>query len=365
MAAAIVATAPAAPRAAAQTPGAGDTAPSAAAQASRAETLAAPETLHQGEAGVAWLLSSPAEAGGGAARIADQPLAAVLTVTFSDGRRGAGLPGFRLAARGAEGRGAGGRSVWGAGPDAREASGPVIAFAFAVPVDAAPGKAVLKVSGPDGTPIAVAEATVSATAFPREDIRLTKALTSLRVDPDPMKTEQAVRLQQLLARTDPDAAYLDGGFILPVTTPRVTSRFGTRRLYVYADGGKARSTHYGIDFGCPIGTPVVAAGPGRVAMAEGRIVTGNTVAIEHAPGVYTIYMHLDSMAVEAGELVTRGEPIGEVGMTGLATGPHLHWELRIGETACDPMALLGLDKIPSIHTIDARSRGGDSVSARF
>jgi murein DD-endopeptidase MepM/ murein hydrolase activator NlpD len=71
-------------------------------------------------------------------------------------------------------------------------------------------------------------------------------------------------------------------------------------------------------------------------MARDRIVTGNTVVIEHLPGVFSLYYHLDSIGVDEGDVVEQGERIGTVGMTGLATGPHLHWEIRVGGVPVAP-----------------------------
>lgn len=311
-----------------------------------APSLIVASALRQGEPGVAWLVSRPdsggtAIAGGGS----------TLAVEFADGRLGRPAIGFAPSAGAAEGRSRLGGSVWGAGPSAVEPRPTAIAFVFAVPVDAAVGKALVSAFGPDGKKVAEVRASVAGRAFPREDIRLDTALTGIRIDPDPRKAEQAARYQALLARANPVADYLDGGLSMPVRTRRITSLFGTRRRYLYADGGSDRSTHWGTDFGCPTGTPVFASAPGRIAMAEDRIVTGKTVVIEHAPSVYTIYMHLDSVSVKEGDAVGREREIGKVGATGLATGPHLHWELRIAGEACDPGSFAGLDKIPSIHTI--------------
>jgi len=226
-----------------------------------------------------------------------------------------------------------------------------IQFLISVPAEAPLGTALISVHQPDGTMSGSARFLVSSRAFIQEDLRLDKAMTTLRVVPDPRKTEQAVRYQALLARVDPDAAFFDGSFVMPVQTERRTSLFATRRRYLYSDGSSDVTLHNGIDYGCPVGTPVLAAGSGRVAMAEDRIVTGKTVVLEHLPGTYTIYMHLDSLAVSEGNLIKRGEPIGLTGMTGLATGPHLHWEFRVMGVACDPEAMVGLDKRPVLHTI--------------
>jgi murein DD-endopeptidase MepM/ murein hydrolase activator NlpD len=224
-------------------------------------------------------------------------------------------------------------------------------FLIAVPVDAPVGEAIVSVLRPDGRTVAELRTMVAKRDFMREDIKLSEALTSLRVDADPRKDEQARRLQALLATVDPRAKYLDQDFIRPVAGERRTSFFGDIRRYIYSDNGTAWSIHNGVDYGYPTGTPVWAAGRGRVVLVEDRIVTGRTVVIEHLPGVYTIYMHLDTTSVKTGEHVGREQRIGTIGATGLATGPHLHWELRVSGIACDPEILAGLDKMPRIRTM--------------
>ena len=71
-------------------------------------------------------------------------------------------------------------------------------------------------------------------------------------------------------------------------------------------------------------------------MARSRIVTGDTVVIEHLPGVYSLYYHLDEIFVEEGEEIAVEALIGTVGSTGLATGPHLHWEIRVAGVPVSP-----------------------------
>jgi murein DD-endopeptidase MepM/ murein hydrolase activator NlpD len=102
------------------------------------------------------------------------------------------------------------------------------------------------------------------------------------------------------------------------------------------DGSETPSIHNGRDLWAPTGTPVVAGGKGRVVMARDRMVTGKTVILEHLPGVYTLYYHLDSLLVEEGVVVRAGQEIGTVGSSGLVTGEHLHWELRTGGIPIDP-----------------------------
>lgn len=305
--------------------------------APEAQTLVPPDMVRRGEPAFAVFVP----AGGVAA--ADH----VLTIRYADGAISPGYRGFRLPVAAA----AGGNDIVGTEIPANVRRGPVVLFLISVPVDAALGEATVSVFSPDGRVLAGARFAIVDRTFVREDLWLDAALTALRVDPDPVKAEQAVRYQGILATVNPGAVYLDGGFVRPVASQRQTSMFGMRRRYLYPNGSVDVTVHSGIDYGCPTGTPVVAAAAGRVVMAEDRIVTGKTVVIEHLPGTYTIYMHLSSLAVSAGTLVGRGESIGAVGMTGLATGPHLHWEFRVMGVACDPEALIGLDKMPSIRTI--------------
>jgi murein DD-endopeptidase MepM/ murein hydrolase activator NlpD len=84
-----------------------------------------------------------------------------------------------------------------------------------------------------------------------------------------------------------------------------------------------------------------------VVLARNRIVTGNSVIIEHLPGVYSLYYHLDSIDAAEGAIVAAGERLGLSGATGLATGPHLHWEIRVSGENTDPDILMArpvLDK---------------------
>lgn len=303
-----------------------------------AQTLVPPDVVRRGKP--AFAVFMPAGPGVAAA---DH----VLTIRYADGTMSPGYRGFRLSAATATG----GLDIVGTGLPAAIRRGPFVLFLVSAPVDAALGEATMSVLGSDGQALAGARFTIADRKFIREDLWLDAALTGLRVDRDPAKTEQAVRYQAILSAVHPDAVYLAGGFVRPVTSQRQTSMFGMRRRYLYSDGSVDVTMHSGIDYGCPTGTPIVAAGAGRIVMAEDRIVTGKTVVIEHLPGTYTIYMHMSSIAVSVGALVGRGEPIGAVGMTGLATGPHLHWEFRVMGVACDPEALVGLDKMPSIRTI--------------
>jgi murein DD-endopeptidase MepM/ murein hydrolase activator NlpD len=126
----------------------------------------------------------------------------------------------------------------------------------------------------------------------------------------------------------------------PVASTRRTSFFGDRRVFKYSNGTSDTSIHAGVDYGVPTGTIINACATGKVILARDRIVTGKSVVIEHAPGIYSLYYHLDSIGVQEGSLVYAGALIGFSGSTGLATGPHLHWELRVNTENTDPDAFV-------------------------
>jgi murein DD-endopeptidase MepM/ murein hydrolase activator NlpD len=190
--------------------------------------------------------------------------------------------------------------------------------------------------------------------FRSEEIAFNQALSELLTEPDPGKIQEYRELLALLKASNARSVYHIGTLVVPVDATRRTSGFADRRLYSFSDGGSSRSLHNGIDLAAPVGTPIFASGAGRVVLARQRIISGNSVVIEHLPGVYTLYYHLDDLEVEEGQRLHQGQRIGTVGMTGLATGPHLHWELRVGGVAVDPNVFVAapmIDKTVFSHNI--------------
>lgn len=130
-------------------------------------------------------------------------------------------------------------------------------------------------------------------------------------------------------------------FILPVEGSRPTSVYGDPRRY--APGGRV-SFHEGTDMAVPQGTPVLASNAGIVSVAAEfptYPIKGGLVIIDHGAGLMSYYLHLHRVHVSEGQAVSRGELIGEVGSTGLSTGPHLHWELRIFNQGTNPLSWVG------------------------
>ncbi len=145
------------------------------------------------------------------------------------------------------------------------------------------------------------------------------------------------RVVDLWTQVSPDLLWL-GPFARPIDVQyATTSPFGTRRTYSVSDIG---NFHAGQDFGAGEGVLVTAPAAGIVVLAEPLVVRGNAVILDHGRGIFTGYWHLSEIAVEPGQVLAPGDTIGLVGNTGLSTGAHLHWELRINGVAVDPMQYL-------------------------
>ena len=181
--------------------------------------------------------------------------------------------------------------------------------------------------------------------FRSETLTLTPNMTNIITTQNEQRQIESNRLWQILTTTG-NQVYHTGPFIVPVASTRRTSQFGARRVQVYPDGRRVTTIHAGVDFGGPVagqslqGADVHASGRGMVVLSRMRIVSGYSVIIEHAPGVYTLYYHLDSLVAQEGAVVEAGELIGYVGSTGFSTGAHLHWELRVSTVNTDPDALV-------------------------
>jgi murein DD-endopeptidase MepM/ murein hydrolase activator NlpD len=210
---------------------------------------------------------------------------------------------------------------------------------FAAPSTYDEGEVLVRIRDGDTDVLAEFAVKLREKHFASEKIPLNPSNTALRTVPDPKKTAEAERLRDIISHTG-SAVYAAGPFVPPLAPDtRRTSFFGDRRVYLYSNGKTDTAVHAGIDYGVPIGTEVKACASGRVALARERIVTGGSVVIEHLPGVYSIYYHLDRVIAEEGAMVNEGDLIGLSGATGLATGPHLHWELRVASENTDPDTL--------------------------
>ena len=199
--------------------------------------------------------------------------------------------------------------------------------------DAKP-EAQLEISSPDGS-TAVRTLRVGRRKFPVQRI---DGLPQRQVTPAPEDLRRiradAAAITAVRAR-DSAVPYFASGFARPLMG-RVSGVFGSQRIL----NGEPRSPHGGLDIAAPRGTVVVAAADGIVALADADMFyTGKTVMIDHGHGLASVYAHMQAILVEPGQWVGRGQPIGRVGSSGRATGPHLHWGVSLFSTRLDPALL--------------------------
>ncbi len=171
--------------------------------------------------------------------------------------------------------------------------------------------------------------TVRSVIFPRRHITFSPGTAAL-LDPKLAGEEQA-KLAAALQVLEP-APLWTGSFLIPVIGP-ITSGYGVFSYYQ----GIAQGWHHGVDIAAPEGQVVSAANAGIVRLAEMLPLSGYTVVIDHGMGILTYYMHMSKVDVTPGQRVNKGDLVGLVGSTGLATGPHLHWGVRVNGIYVDPL----------------------------
>ncbi|WP_052761975.1 M23 family metallopeptidase [Aurantiacibacter luteus] len=149
-------------------------------------------------------------------------------------------------------------------------------------------------------------------------------------------TGTATTVRFVSSRPRAGGAVVGGGGLpsgLPVSGARLSSDYGYR---VHPVSGRGAS-HHGVDLAVASGTPVVATSDGVVEMASWWGGYGLMVALDHGGGMETRYAHLSSIAVRPGDRVMQGQVIGRSGSTGNSTGPHVHYEVRMGGQSVDPL----------------------------
>ncbi len=157
---------------------------------------------------------------------------------------------------------------------------------------------------------------------------------------------------EIAARIEADRKAFAMAFAQPGSPPLFSEPFAwPRRARVTAGYGELRtlngvkpSQHYGLDLAGKAGEPVRSANSGRVVLVRDCWASGRTVVVWHGAGLYTTYLHLSRAVVKEGAPVARGQRIGLVGKTGRASGPHLHWGMRVGDLYVDPASVLRLPR---------------------
>jgi murein DD-endopeptidase MepM/ murein hydrolase activator NlpD len=218
-----------------------------------------------------------------------------------------------------------------------------------------------------GTPLAVTardEAGNTATravpaelkprAFPKDTIKVTDALLQAKVPEllpqrnpsQPLidgfvvinrdqRREAEIRKIEIGGKTA-DKPLWDGPFVQPRNT-KVFSNFAETRTYVYDGKTVDTQVHFGFDLASTKQSPVPAANAGQVAFTGPLTIYGNTVIVDHGLGLQTLYAHLSSIDVKAGDAITKGQSLGRSGTTGLATGDHLHFEVLVSGVSVTPI----------------------------
>lgn len=200
----------------------------------------------------------------------------------------------------------------------------------------AAASAVLQVSGP------VACEEILDIALRDYKIQRVEGVPQKTVTPPPEQTERIKRERALVGAAKGQRlqrpALLHSalaGFAWPVQGP-ISGVYGSQRYY----NGEPRSPHYGVDVAVPTGTSVLAPTAGVITLAEPDLFfSGGTVILDHGFGLSSSFLHMSKVLVEVGQEVSAGDPIGEVGATGRATGPHLDWRMSWRQQRVDPQLL--------------------------
>jgi murein DD-endopeptidase MepM/ murein hydrolase activator NlpD len=202
-----------------------------------------------------------------------------------------------------------------------------------------PGAYPVELSGETaaGTPITYQQGiSVQHERYPRAILKVPGRYTA----PSPEELHQIEQDKEIKAQafqTLSAARVWKGSFARPVQA-EISDVFGVQRVF----NGKVQSTHQGLDFRVPPGTPVAAVNRGRIILARPLFFEGNCVVIDHGQGLLTLYLHLSKFLVKEGDAVEKGQPIALSGGTGRATGPHLHLAVRWQGVYLNPAALLSL-----------------------
>ncbi len=165
--------------------------------------------------------------------------------------------------------------------------------------------------------------------FPESTIKVSRMRGQTKAELKRIKDEQA--LVNRIYKENRDAPVMFFGPFKKPLDSKVTSIFGTKRKYVSKDkvNEMRRGQHLGVDFRAAIGTPIPVSNRGKVIFAGDLFYTGGTVIVSHGAGIFTLYCHLSKLRAEKGDLVSQGQIIGEAGMSGRVTGPHLHWGAKV------------------------------------
>jgi murein DD-endopeptidase MepM/ murein hydrolase activator NlpD len=209
-----------------------------------------------------------------------------------------------------------------------------------IDLETKPGKTPWKVGVVDaaGRPRKISGTiVVRSRKFAVQRLSLPRRMVDLDPETERRAVAEAGRLRTLYETLSLERLWR-GRFTRPVGGAGLGVGYGSRRII----NNQTRAPHAGIDFSAELGTPVVAANRGRVALVADFFFAGRLIILDHGLGLYTLYFHLDGVEVAEGAMVERGQTIGTVGATGRATGPHLHFGAQLRRARVDPADLFAL-----------------------
>jgi murein DD-endopeptidase MepM/ murein hydrolase activator NlpD len=195
-----------------------------------------------------------------------------------------------------------------------------------IPLASSPGSHTLEIQGAEALTFNVAEKQYDTQHITIQDTRKVDPLAEDMVRIQRETTEIARTLNQWT-----EQAEVSTEFVQPVEG-QASNSFGARRIF----NNQPRKPHGGMDIAAPDGTPVHAPAPGKVIGIGDYFFNGKTVFIDHGQGLITLYCHLSRIDVVPDQVLASGTVLGAVGMTGRATGPHLHWGVKLNHTDVDP-----------------------------
>ncbi|TAK06601.1 MAG: M23 family metallopeptidase [Candidatus Manganitrophaceae bacterium] len=175
---------------------------------------------------------------------------------------------------------------------------------------------------------------IVSASFGTETLKLPKAMVDL--DPPTLaRVEKEQEQFKVIFNKSDDRRLWQEDFIVP-TEGKPMGKFGFRRIM----NGQPRNPHTGEDIGAPLGAPVLASNAGKIIMVGDFYFNGRSIVIDHGLGLFSMYFHLSEVNVTEGETVKKGQTIGAVGQSGRATGPHLHWGVRLNGARVNPFSLI-------------------------
>jgi murein DD-endopeptidase MepM/ murein hydrolase activator NlpD len=206
---------------------------------------------------------------------------------------------------------------------------------------AEPGQYRLEIASWGDHPL-VQDVLVQSGGYRTQYITLPEELNAL-LAPEIRAADEAILATYFEGFSEPAA--WQGLFQVPVRDGLISAGYGDGRSY---NQGPIEIFHTGVDYAGPVGTPIYAPAAGTVVFSDTLNVQGNTLIVDHGLGVMTGYYHLSKVHVAVGQVVTPGQLLAEGGSSGLSSGPHLHWDLRVGNVPVNGLQWAEVDLVTAV-----------------